>query len=93
MQPVAGYVLDRTGTKIGYAVFAIFCAAIAMASNWGGFALARVTVDTAEAAVIPAGLKASCEWLPAKERSVAVSYFNVGSSTGAMLASPWWGGQ
>lgn len=38
--------------------------------------------------MIPAGLKASSEWFPAKERSVAVGYFNVGSSIGAMLAPP-----
>lgn len=35
MQPVAGYVLDLLGTKVGYAMFAvlwaIFCAATAMA--------------------------------------------------------------
>nr|MBA2816407.1 Hexuronate transporter [Candidatus Pantoea persica] len=90
MQPVAGYVLDILGTKVGYAVFAvlwaIFCAATAIAGSWGGFALARGAVGTAEAAMIPAGLKASSEWFPGKERSVAVGYFNVGSSIGAMLA-------
>ena len=92
MQPVAGYVLDLLGTKVGYAMFAvlwaIFCAATAMAGSWGGLALARGAVGAAEAAMIPAGLKASSEWVPAKERSVAVGYFNVGSSIGAMLAPP-----
>ena len=68
MQPVAGYVLDVLGTKIGYAMFAVLWAA--------------------EAAMIPAGLKASSEWFPAKERSIAVGYFNVGSSIGAMIAPP-----
>jgi ACS family hexuronate transporter-like MFS transporter len=38
--------------------------------------------------MIPAGLKASSEWFPAKERSIAVGYFNVGSSIGAMIAPP-----
>ena len=28
------------------------------------------------------------EWFPAKERSIAVGYFNVGSSIGAMIAPP-----
>ncbi|MEB6536095.1 MFS transporter [Pantoea stewartii] len=92
MQPVAGYVLDLLGTKVGYAVFAVlwatFCAATALAGNWGGLALARGAVGAAEAAMIPAGLKASSEWFPAKERSVAVGYFNVGSSIGAMVAPP-----
>ncbi len=38
--------------------------------------------------MIPAGLKASSEWFPAKERSIAVGYFNVGSSIGGMIAPP-----
>ncbi|WP_380184048.1 MFS transporter [Kalamiella sp. sgz302252] len=92
MQPVAGYILDILGTKIGYAMFAIlwaiFCGATALANSWGGLALARGAVGMAEAAMIPAGLKASSEWFPAKERSIAVGYFNVGSSIGAMLAPP-----
>ncbi|EMJ5880628.1 MFS transporter [Enterobacter cloacae subsp. cloacae] len=92
MQPVAGYVLDILGTKIGYAFFAIawavFCGATALAGSWGGLALARGAVGAAEAAMIPAGLKASSEWFPAKERSIAVGYFNVGSSIGAMIAPP-----
>ncbi len=70
MQPVAGYVLDLLGTKVGYAVFAVlwatFCAATALAGSWGGLALARGAVGAAEAAMIPAGLKASSEWFPAK---------------------------
>lgn len=92
MQPVAGYVLDLLGTKVGYAVFAIvwalMCMATALASSWGGLAIARGAVGMAEAAMIPAGLKATSEWFPAKERSIAVGYFNVGSSIGAMLAPP-----
>ena len=92
MQPVAGYVLDVLGTKIGYAMFAVlwavFCGATALAGSWGGLAVARGAVGAAEAAMIPAGLKASSEWFPAKERSIAVGYFNVGSSIGAMIAPP-----
>ena len=92
MQPVAGYILDVLGTKIGYAMFAvmwaIFCMCTALANSWGGLALARGAVGMAEAAMIPAGLKASSEWFPAKERSIAVGYFNVGSSIGAMIAPP-----
>ncbi|MFV9075182.1 MFS transporter [Serratia fonticola] len=92
MQPVAGYILDVLGTKIGYAMFAIlwaiFCMGTALANSWVGLAMARGAVGMAEAAMIPAGLKASSEWFPAKERSIAVGYFNVGSSVGAMLAPP-----
>ncbi|CQJ58109.1 MFS transporter [Yersinia rohdei] len=92
MQPVAGYILDVVGTKVGYAMFAvmwaIFCMSTALASSWGGLAIARGAVGMAEAAMIPAGLKATSEWFPAKERSIAVGYFNVGSSIGGMIAPP-----
>ena len=56
MQPVAGYVLDVLGTKIGYAMFAVlwavFCGATALAGSWGGLAIARGAVGAAEAAMI-----------------------------------------
>ena len=41
-----------------------------------------------EAAGLPAGVKATTEWFPAKERSVAIGWFNIGSSIGALLAPP-----
>jgi ACS family hexuronate transporter-like MFS transporter len=37
-------------------------------------------------------VKASTEWFPAKERSVAIGWFNIGSSIGALCAPPWWCG-
>lgn len=92
MQPVAGYVLDVLGTKMGYALFAsawaVFCVATAFAGSWQGLAFARGAVGAAEAAMIPGGLKATSEWFPASERPKAVGWFNVGSSIGGMLAPP-----
>ncbi len=40
--------------------------------------------------MILAGLKASLSGSRQKERSIAVGYFNVGSSIGAMIALLWW---
>ena len=91
MQPVAGYVLDawhQNWLRLLCYRRAVFCGSTALAGSWGGLALARGAVGAAEAAMIPAGLKASSEWFPAKERSIAVGYFNVGSSIGAMIAPP-----
>lgn len=92
MQPVAGYVLDLLGTRVGYAVFAllwsVFCISTAFSGSWVGLAFTRGAVGAAEAAMIPAGLKATSEWFPAKERSIAVGWFNLGSSVGAMIAPP-----
>ena len=92
MQPVAGYVLDAVGTKIGFAVFALAwslaCASAALASGWQGMAFFRGLLGLTEAAGIPAGVKATTEWFPPKERSVAIGWFNIGSSIGALCAPP-----
>ncbi|SDA78993.1 MFS transporter, ACS family, hexuronate transporter [Pseudomonas sp. NFACC15-1] len=92
MQPVAGYIIDAIGTKMGFAIFAfawsIACAAAAMASGWQGLAFFRGLLGLTEAAGLPAAVKTSTEWFPAKERSVAIGWFNIGSSIGAVLAPP-----
>ncbi|QRX84168.1 MFS transporter [Glaciimonas sp. PAMC28666] len=92
MQPIAGYVLDTVGTKIGFAVFAlawsIACASAALATGWQSLAFLRGCLGLAEAAGIPAGVKATTEWFPAKERSIAIGWFNIGSSVGALCAPP-----
>ena len=92
MQPVAGYLLDAIGTKVGFAAFALAwslaCAAAAWATGWQSLAYFRGLLGLTEAAGIPAGVKATTEWFPAKERSVAIGWFNIGSSVGAVLAPP-----
>ncbi|MDE1181944.1 MFS transporter [Paraburkholderia sp.] len=92
MQPVAGFLLDTVGTKIGFAAFALAwslaCAAAAWSTGWQSLAFFRGILGIAEAAGIPAGVKATTEWFPAKERSVAIGWFNIGSSVGALLAPP-----
>ena len=92
MQPVAGYILDAIGTKLGFAIFALAwsaaCAAAAFGTSWQSLAVFRGLLGATEAAGIPAGVKATTEWFPAKERSVAIGWFNIGSSIGAVLAPP-----
>ena len=91
-QPIAGYVLDTLGTKVGYTLFGalwgIFCIGAAFTNSWQGLALCLGLGGFAESAMIPAGLKSVTEWFPDHERSVAVGYFNVGSSMGAIIAPP-----
>jgi ACS family hexuronate transporter-like MFS transporter len=92
MQPVAGFLLDLLGTKIGFALFAVAWSAANLvhgfASGWISLALFRGLLGMSEASVIPAGLKASSEWFPAKERSIATGWFNIGSSIGGLIAPP-----
>ena len=92
MQPVCGYVLDFLGTRAGFALFALMWSLTSclhgFATGWLSLAFFRGGLGLTEAAAIPAGVKAISEWFPARERSVAMGFFNIGTSLGAMLAPP-----
>ena len=92
MQPVAGTVVDAIGTKLGFAAFAlawsVVCAAAAFATGWRSLAFLRGLLGFTEAAGFPAGVKATTEWFPENERSVAIGWFNAGTSIGALAAPP-----
>lgn len=92
MQPVAGYVLDVLGTKLGFALFAgawsVVCILHSTAGNWVSLAVFRAMLGVTEAAGFPSALRATSEWFPAKERSIATGWFNIGSSVGALVAPP-----
>ena len=92
MQPVCGYVVDLLGLKLGFALFALIWSVAGclhgFATGWLSLAFFRGLLGLSEAAAIPSGIKAVGEWFPDRERSVAVGWFNAGTSLGAMLAPP-----
>ncbi|MFD1613210.1 MFS transporter [Sphingomonas tabacisoli] len=92
MQTVAGAVLDALGTRLGFFIFAVGWAlanmAHGLASSWQGFAFFRGVLGATEAAAIPAGTKTVAEWFPARERPLATSAFQMGTSVGNMIAPP-----
>ncbi|HSI19835.1 MAG TPA: MFS transporter, partial [Sphingomonas sp.] len=92
MQPVAGFIVDRIGLRAGFALFGVAWSIASMlhalAGGWIGLALFRGLLGASEAAAIPSGVKAIAEWFPARQRSVAVGWFNAGTSLGALLAPP-----
>lgn len=92
MQPVCGAIIDSLGLKIGFALFAVAWSlsnmAHGFAGGWLSLAFFRGLLGLSEAAAIPAGIKAVSEWFPAKDRSIAVGYFNAGTSLGALIAPP-----
>jgi ACS family hexuronate transporter-like MFS transporter len=92
LQPFAGYVLDVIGLKVGFAIFAVAWSLISMAHglahDWQMFAGLRGLLGLAEGSANPAGMKATSEWFPAKERGLAGGMFNIGASVGSMLAPP-----
>ena len=92
VQPLAGWILDLLGAKVGLFIFAIGWSlanmAHALATGWPSLAVYRGLLGVFEGAVIPAGMKAVSDWFPDKERSVATGWFNVGTAVGGMLAPP-----
>src|SRR3954453_1298720 len=92
LQPICGYVLDVVGLKAGFAMFAIAWSVVSMAHGlargWPTFAVLRGLLGFAEGGANPAGMKATAEWFPAKERGLAGGLFNIGASVGSMLAPP-----
>lgn len=92
MQTVAGAVLDALGTRLGFFIFALGWAfanmAHGLATGWQGLAFFRGLLGATEAAAIPAGTKTVSEWFPARERPLATSAFQMGTSVGNMIAPP-----
>jgi ACS family hexuronate transporter-like MFS transporter len=87
---VSGGVIDRIGTKLGYAitivVWSLAGMAHALARSVTGFSLARIGLGFGEAGNFPAAVKTVAEWFPTRERALATGIFNAGTSVGVVLA-------
>ena len=92
MQTVAGSLLDALGTRLGFFLFAVGWAfanmAHALATGWQSLAVFRALLGATEAAAIPAGAKTVSQWFPPRERPLATSFFQMGTSVGNMVAPP-----
>ncbi|MGA7160853.1 MAG: MFS transporter [Bacteroidota bacterium] len=101
---LAGRIIDKVGTKIGYLVSMLVWSIAAMghslATSVFTFGVARFSLGLGESANFPAAIKAIAEWFPKKERAYATGWFNSGPNVGVVFASlvvPWialtWGWQ
>lgn len=93
---VAGWFIDKVGTRLGYAISVVVWSVAGMlhavAKSVTGFGLARLGLGLGEAGNYPAAMKAVAEWFPKKERGLATGIFNAGTSVGvivALLIAPW----
>ncbi len=86
----SGWVLDRLGTRRG---FALFMAAWSLAQMLHGFAqgiatlaACRFLLGLAEPGAWPGAAKAVAEWLPPPRRALYMGIFNAGTSLGSAAA-------
>ncbi|MGA3079854.1 MAG: MFS transporter [Terracidiphilus sp.] len=93
---VAGWFIDKVGTRIGYmvimAVWSLSAMGHALANTVLEFGIARFCLGLGESGNFPAAIKTVAEWFPQRERSLATGIFNSGTNVGAILAPilvPW----
>jgi ACS family hexuronate transporter-like MFS transporter len=91
-----GRLIDRVGSRIGYAlavcIWSAAAMATALAAAFSQWVMARATLGLGEAGVFPASIKTVAEWFPKKERALATGIFNAGTNIGAILTPlvvPW----
>ncbi len=85
-----GRLIDKTGTKIGYALSLLLWSIAAMGHalirTTTGFFVARAALGVTEAGNFPAAIKTVAEWFPKRERALATGIFNSGANIGAIIA-------
>lgn len=87
-----GKLIDRYGTKIGYAVAIAWWSAAALfhalARTPLTLGLNRGLLGLGEAGNFPAAIKSVAEWFPKKDRAFATGIFNAGSNVASMVGPP-----
>ncbi len=90
MMLISGRIIDKIGTKLGFAIaivwWSLAAMAHALAKSAFGFGVARFFLGIGEAANFPASIKTIAEWFPKSERALATGIFNGGTNIGAILA-------
>lgn len=92
MTIIAGWVIDKIGTKLGLALALVVWSVCGIANAFVGpllraHILVRSAFAVGEAGNFPASIKTVAEWFPKRERALATGIFNSGSNVGAMLAA------
>jgi ACS family hexuronate transporter-like MFS transporter len=87
-----GKLIDRVGTRIGYAIAIAWWSAAAMlhatARSAFGLSFWRGMLGLGESGNFPAAIKAVAEWFPKKDRAFATGIFNAGSNVASMVGPP-----
>jgi ACS family hexuronate transporter-like MFS transporter len=92
MYSLAGRLIDRIGVRVGLSLCIVWWSLATMLTAFArgplSLSLFRMLLGVGEPGVYPAGLKATAEWFPRKERGLAAGIFSSGSAAGAVIAPP-----
>ncbi len=87
-----GWLVDRFGPKIGYAIaisiWTVGHIAHGFAGSVASFMAARIILGVGEAGHFPSVVRASSEWFPQKERAYAIGWVNSATTIGVILTAP-----
>ena len=86
----AGRLIDKLGTKTGYAIaisiWALSSMSHSLVHSVIGFCIARALLGLGESGNFPAAIKATTEWFPSDERALATGLFNSGTNASFFIA-------
>jgi ACS family hexuronate transporter-like MFS transporter len=92
MNGLSGPLIDRLGTRLGYALSMAWWSAASVLHVFARGALSlgifRFLLGAGEAGNWPAAVRIVAEWFPERERALASGIFNSGSAAGSILAPP-----
>jgi len=93
---IMGGLIDRVGTRLGYAaaiaIWSLAAVAHSLVGSARGFGIVRFALGFGESGNFPAAIKTVAEWFPKRERALATGIFNSGTNAGATIAPlvvPW----
>ncbi len=93
MQPLSGRIIDWLSLRRGFSLAVIWWSVANMLHAFARtpltFGLFRGLLGVGEASNFPSVAKTASEWFPPKERTMATGIANIGSGTGALIATPF----
>lgn len=92
MQPVTGWLIDRIGTRKGFALIMLWWSAAAVLHAFGrgvvSFSIFRFLLGAGEAGSWSACVRGVSEWFPKQERGLANGIWGAGTSVGLVVSVP-----
>ena len=89
---LAGKLVDRFGTRLGYAVsivlWSVAAALHAVARSALDLGFWRAMLGFSESGNFPSAIKAVTEWFPKKDRALATGIFNSGTTVASIVGPP-----